>query len=201
MKAGSRDVTCAHVQLMHIFRIFGQTCAEYRLQETCSINYQVQHAPLLAARLRHHHEIDHQWQQIRSHVAQAIWPKPFLVRCLLAAAMADPATKARLGERLASLPAAKLHTIACALNLITSGNKEEVALRVVEDLLQEKRKRVDCDGYTPSKVARRTWVFRVTFPSPPGLPSVPSSIERSGFLTRAQAGFGCTGCIGGSSAR
>ena len=72
MKAGSRDVTCAHVQLMHIFRIFGQTCAEYRLQETCSINYQVQHAPLLAARLRHHHEIDHQWQQIRSHLAQAI---------------------------------------------------------------------------------------------------------------------------------
>ena len=111
-READRDVTCAHVQLMHIFRIFGQTCAEYRLQETCSINYQVQHAPILAARLRHHHEIDHQWQQIRSHLAQAIWPKPFLVRCLLAAAMADPATKARLGERLASLPSAKLHTIA-----------------------------------------------------------------------------------------
>ena len=65
-READRDVTCAHVQLMHIFRIFGQTCAEYRLQETCSINYQVQHAPLLAARLRHHHEIDHQWQQMIS---------------------------------------------------------------------------------------------------------------------------------------
>ena len=63
---------------------------------------------------------------------------------------------------------------------ITSGNK-------VDDLLQEKRKPADCDVNTPSKVARRTWVLRVTIPSPPGLPSVPTSREGLGFLTRAQA--------------